>query len=128
MWLVSFMFFFFNDTATTEIYTYLHTLSLHDALPIWIGPRFWRLVSGVVSSHRSEAPASHSPKPTSAPIIAASCFRVPQFHPVTGGKGRGPTLCRYNSDPSTNMAAPLSAQFNAQRLQGWNEKIGRAHV
>ena len=26
--------FFFNDTATTEIYTPLHTLSLHDALPI----------------------------------------------------------------------------------------------
>src|SRR3546814_19369864 len=29
-------YFFFNDTATTEIYTYRHTLSLHDALPIWI--------------------------------------------------------------------------------------------
>src|SRR3546814_6718796 len=28
------MFFLFNDTATTEIYTYGHTLSLHDALPI----------------------------------------------------------------------------------------------
>src|SRR5258708_12553390 len=28
------MFFFFNDTATTEIYT----LSLHDALPILNGP------------------------------------------------------------------------------------------
>src|SRR5215208_7866626 len=27
---ISFVFFFFNDTATTEIYT----LSLHDALPI----------------------------------------------------------------------------------------------
>src|SRR2546422_2364364 len=26
------LFFFFNDTATTEIYT----LSLHDALPIWV--------------------------------------------------------------------------------------------
>src|SRR3546814_2931425 len=25
---------FFNDTATTESYTYCHTLSLHDALPI----------------------------------------------------------------------------------------------
>src|SRR3546814_16706537 len=25
---------FFNDTSTNEIYTYLHTLSLHDALPI----------------------------------------------------------------------------------------------
>src|SRR3712207_8827304 len=29
------MFFFFNDTATTEIYT----LSLHDALPISLGGR-----------------------------------------------------------------------------------------
>src|SRR2546427_10155324 len=29
--LLSFFFFFFNDTATTEIYT----LSLHDALPIF---------------------------------------------------------------------------------------------
>src|SRR4051794_41869905 len=29
-WYISFIFFFFNDTATTEIYT----LSLHDALPI----------------------------------------------------------------------------------------------
>src|SRR6056300_1422689 len=28
------LFFFFNDTATTEIYTNLNTLSLHDALPI----------------------------------------------------------------------------------------------
>src|SRR3546814_17826416 len=27
--------FFCNDTATTEIYTYGHTLSLHDARPIW---------------------------------------------------------------------------------------------
>src|SRR3546814_11447221 len=29
---------FSNDTATTEIYTYLHTLSLHDALPIIFPP------------------------------------------------------------------------------------------
>src|SRR5881296_4183114 len=29
--------FFFNDTATTEIYTLLYTLSLHDALPILAG-------------------------------------------------------------------------------------------
>src|SRR5205809_4241287 len=31
--LMIFLFFFFNDTAPTEIYT----LSLHDALPIWLG-------------------------------------------------------------------------------------------
>src|SRR5256885_11820677 len=30
--ILSFFFFFFNDTATTEIYT----LSLHDALPIYV--------------------------------------------------------------------------------------------
>src|SRR3546814_12234979 len=33
MWL--YVFVFFKYTATTEIYTYLHTLSLHDALPIY---------------------------------------------------------------------------------------------
>src|SRR2546430_15389314 len=33
---LSFSFFFFNDTATTEIYT----LSLHDALPIFAGSGF----------------------------------------------------------------------------------------
>src|SRR5258706_6346227 len=32
-----FFFFFFNDTATTEIYT----LSLHDALPIYVDRPFW---------------------------------------------------------------------------------------
>src|ERR1043165_7558335 len=32
--LISYALFFFNDTATTEIYT----LSLHDALPIWLRP------------------------------------------------------------------------------------------
>src|SRR3712207_8560782 len=45
------MFFFFNDTATTEIYT----LSLHDALPISI--------RSAVSTHA--APASASTTPTS---------------------------------------------------------------
>src|SRR5476651_2796567 len=37
--LCSFYFFFFNDTATTEIYT----LSLHDALPISLGCAVCRL-------------------------------------------------------------------------------------
>src|SRR3712207_7958552 len=45
---MSYICFFFNDTATTEIYT----LSLHDALPIWVrSPPCsrrpgWRLSSG----------------------------------------------------------------------------------
>src|SRR3712207_7918103 len=38
-------FFFFNDTATTEIYT----LSLHDALPIWLYENLLRLPDGAVA-------------------------------------------------------------------------------
>src|SRR2546425_1571053 len=44
--LVSYSVFFFNDTATTEIYT----LSLHDALPIFerlVWPRFVSLGRGI---------------------------------------------------------------------------------
>src|SRR3546814_17621744 len=32
--MLAFVVFFFKDPATTEIYAYGHTLSLHDALPI----------------------------------------------------------------------------------------------
>src|SRR5438105_8845286 len=51
--------FFFNNTATTEIYT----LSLHDALPIWRGastrrwpgwPRTWAWRSARSEEHTSE--------------------------------------------------------------------------
>src|SRR2546422_4443755 len=42
-----FIFFFFNDTATTEIYT----LSLHDALPICPAPRH-QPAEGGAESHR----------------------------------------------------------------------------
>src|SRR2546422_3227772 len=48
----SFIFFFFNDTATTEIYT----LSLHDALPIY--PRSGPLPmirTGILGSNRAAA-------------------------------------------------------------------------
>src|SRR3546814_2172602 len=38
--MLSVCFFFCNDTATTEIYTYGHTLSLHDALPIYDAQAF----------------------------------------------------------------------------------------
>src|SRR5258708_15345684 len=66
-------FFFFNDTATTEIYT----LSLHDALPIWrrkrsrwicsrlMRKREWRSStrSPLALSHRSEEHTSELQSP-----------------------------------------------------------------
>src|SRR3989440_12012000 len=45
----SLFFFFFNDTATTEIYT----LSLHDALPILKAEPFRPLRVGATQSNRS---------------------------------------------------------------------------
>src|SRR2546430_17310151 len=47
------LFFFFNDTATTEIYT----LSLHDALPISAG-------RNVVASRTATATTNSPPTPT----------------------------------------------------------------
>src|SRR5260221_8656510 len=49
-------FFFFNDTATTEIYT----LSLHDALPIC-----WHLSEPAVG--RAKAARGHCPRPGHRP-------------------------------------------------------------
>src|SRR5689334_24906574 len=40
-----FLLFFINDPATTEIYT----LSLHDALPIWMESIRWNLYSRVAA-------------------------------------------------------------------------------
>src|SRR2546421_8842114 len=50
-----FFFFFFNDTATTEIYT----LSLHDALPISV--HSMALFSPMRRSYGNSAPARGSP-------------------------------------------------------------------
>src|SRR5256885_9324865 len=50
-----FSFFFFNDTATTEIYT----LSLHDALPIYRIPRHPHLRPG---RPRHDPPAADLPR------------------------------------------------------------------
>src|SRR5213082_4274830 len=67
---IRYSFFFFNDTATTEIYTVSDTLSLHDALPISATPselRGWscagprRSLAG--SSRRSEEHTSELQSP-----------------------------------------------------------------
>src|SRR3712207_7207614 len=50
--------FFFNDTATTEIYT----LSLHDALPISIARSSRASTSSTPSSVGGGAPSRHRPR------------------------------------------------------------------
>src|SRR3546814_12431502 len=55
-----FIFFFFKDTATTEIYTYCHTLSLHDALPICLA-----------FTARKACASCHWPRPSATPSMPA---------------------------------------------------------
>src|ERR1043165_480237 len=64
-----FRFFFFNDTATTEIYT----LSLHDALPIW------------GAQHREQVVGDRQHAPRAAPMVEA----LVHYQPVDpGSEGR----------------------------------------
>src|SRR3712207_9345279 len=64
---VALSFFFFNDTATTEIYT----LSLHDALPIFpprrASPARRHPQRDRARSRRSRSPPERSPAPLRAP-------------------------------------------------------------
>src|SRR2546421_158963 len=58
--------FFFNDTATTEIYT----LSLHDALPIWSNG------SRQASDAERRLPATWRPRIRSAPTPDRNCISL----------------------------------------------------
>src|SRR3546814_366661 len=87
--------FFVNDPATTEIYTYGHTLSLHDALPFSGGAIAASSATGATmapaarSSARSPAasPATKSPAAAtgpSAPSSAAPSAPSPAARPTRG--------------------------------------------
>src|SRR6266566_1050510 len=71
-----FIFFFFNDTATTEIYT----LSLHDALPIWPVSATWQMISSLVR-HTCTVP----PPPVWHKVLAASSLAAITKSGMRGG-------------------------------------------
>src|SRR3989442_10446665 len=91
------MFFFFNDTATTEIYT----LSLHDALPILItGAIFWETRPAIIIR-----PACRGePRKTSAPKRAMS-KREADIDIISMAQHARPKLMGHNEH--------LRAQFTA---------------
>src|SRR2546426_11831879 len=84
-----FLFFFFNDTATTEIYT----LSLHDALPIFDEQQVSR------PRQRSEERAHPGPPEPSQPVEKEQRLRPEhdsQTNPAPAsdrGFPRGPDVC-----------------------------------
>src|SRR5213594_4673418 len=89
------IFFFFNDTATTEIYTSVHTLSLHDALPISLYGRPAGAVAlggragrGVVSVAGSARPRPRAGELVFAgPVLPADARRVQRVRGVAGRAG-----------------------------------------
>src|SRR3546814_3091324 len=98
------MLFFFNCTATTEIYTSLHTLSLHAALPICR----WACSSiNVVASDWSSEPQL-APMRTGLPYCSAnsiSCANwVSRFLP----KPTLPGLMRYLARASAQAGSLAS--------------------
>src|SRR3546814_904753 len=105
----SFFYFFFNETATTEIYTYLHTLSLHDALPIWKYIRSTGTSAALAifqkpvfqRSTRLRVPSGASPyQNLSLPrISAAACSTTPW----AALRSTGITPRRLRSTPSTGI-------------------------
>src|SRR3546814_21199250 len=79
-------------TSTTEIYTYLHTLSLHDALPIWSALplnlefrliRSWRGCNGSAVRFRLGRDTAEAGL-HSANLRLQSIELRPQVRPVTG--------------------------------------------
>src|SRR2546426_1501001 len=80
----SFSFFFFNDTATTEIYT----LSLHDALPISRHPG----LPDHGELYRSEGQAAHHGARGTDGGAAAARDRPPGWHPGSRSRERGRSL------------------------------------
>src|SRR6478609_11831185 len=105
MWQTNVRFvFFFNDTATTEIYT----LSLHDALPTWaavgaqlIRPKPSMAIPAGAASRRSE---EHTSELQSLAYLVCRLllektknFSVPYLLPST-------TSCSRNSSAATGLS------------------------
>src|SRR5216110_267031 len=71
-------FFFFKETAPTEIYTSSHTLSLHDALPILLQPYHQpvrgRALGGADPGNTSVRSEEHTSELQSRELISYAVF------------------------------------------------------
>src|SRR5216110_2573995 len=103
---MSLIFFFFNDPATTEIYTSSHTLSLHDALPTSAprrragsGPTSTTCAPGAFRATRSE---EHTSELQSRELIsyAVCCLNKKSFfvNAEVSADGNNWSTAAYASD------------------------------
>src|SRR2546422_3593149 len=98
-----FFFFFFNDTATTEIYT----LSLHDALPIFLcSPNWWRWRR-----------TSTSPRAMTSPTL-----RSRSEEHTSELQSRLHLVCRLLLEKKKNIKIPLRRNNDSPHQRGSDRK------
>src|SRR6187551_36608 len=98
-------FFFFNDTATTEIYTTHNTLSLHDALPISrgvLGPLQRRRSSALCSVAAGARSEEHTSELQSLCVISYAVFCLKKNSRPPSGRA-----CRAGLLTEGNLAHQL---------------------
>src|SRR2546427_5682879 len=107
--LLVFYFFFFNDTATTEIYT----LSLHDALPIWICSRN--------SGTTLPAEASTLPKRTVTKRVCVDFWSRSEEH-TSELQSQSNLVCRLLLEKKKNKQSEYQKQkdeLQGERIDTW---------
>src|ERR1035437_10766456 len=93
-------FFFFNDTATTEIYT----LSLHDALPIYSTDFQWPWLSTGYSRHLISAIDRKSTRLNSSHAnISYAVFCLKKKHKLAHQKSRRNQMPEHTHDVRTTQ-------------------------
>src|SRR3546814_18816609 len=108
------MYVFFNDTATTEIYTYCHTLSLHVALPI--------LARGIdrieIERHEPRPDRRRPPQPIEHRVDALFARDdLVELLPVLGARAAGDDVRPIRRPRAAPGAAIGRASCRAQRCQ-----------
>src|SRR5207247_6818260 len=102
--LMSALFFFFNDTAPTEIYT----LSLHDALPIWGASRRRRLRC------RRACRAARAPSPPPRRSVASQ--------PIFGAEDRKSTRLNSSHEWISYAVFCLKKKKKKTKIHKWIQR------
>src|SRR3546814_7375444 len=126
-----FLCFFFNEPATTEIYTYGHTLSLHDALPLFRragGSKVATGYDGRVSSPMLEAGIIEGLNESGVDAVSVGQGPTPMLYyaAATLGVDGGIMVTGSHNPPDYNG---FKMVFQGRPFFGEDiQKIGRAHV
>src|SRR2546429_4362196 len=105
-----FSFFFFNDTATTEIYT----LSLHDALPI-----FFRATIRLMGQRIEDSPQVKQ-------MVEKVTGLYEQFIKLSQSLNYDTMIAAARGDDPSRLSDTIAA--NLQLPVDEKQEIGRAHV